>query len=82
MKDPKITIIERKLGKEKAMGQAFKEDGLIEVDPRQKPKDYLETCIHEAMHVLFPQLSERQIILKSKKMTKLLWEIGYRKTSL
>lgn len=80
--EPKITIIERKLGREKAHGQAYKDDGLIEIDPRQKAKAYLETCIHEAMHVMFPALTEKQIIQKSKKLTRLLWDIGYRKTQL
>ena len=79
---PKITVIERKLGRERAHGQAYKDDGLIEIDPRQSGKDYMETCIHEAVHVLFPQLTEKQVIQKSKKLTKMLWEIGYRKVIL
>jgi hypothetical protein len=81
-KEPKITVIERPLGREKATGQAFKDDGLIEIDPRQKARPYFETAIHETLHVLFPKLSERQIILKSKKLTKVLWDMGYRKVNL
>lgn len=82
IKIPNITMIERKLGREKNAGQAFKDEGLIEIDPRQSAKNYLDTCIHEALHVLFPEASEKQIRIKTKKLTKVLWDIGYRKVLL
>jgi len=77
-----ITIIERKLGREKAMGQAYKDDGLIEIDPRQSAQDYLETVVHEVMHVVFPAMSEDDVTNSSKIIGQALWEVGYRKCCL
>lgn len=82
MKTPKITIIERKLGKERADGQAWKDDGLIEIDPRQGSFSYLETAIHEMMHVLLPQLTEKEVTTKARKIAKELWKINYRRIHL
>lgn len=75
----KIVIKERKLGRERAVGQAYKENGLIEIDPRQNSFDYLDTVIHETLHVLFPELSESKVISNSKKLAKVLWKLHYRR---
>jgi len=75
----KIVIKERKLGRENALGQSYKDEGLIEIDPRQNSFDYLDTVIHETLHVLFPELTEKQVISKSKKMAKVLWKLHYRR---
>ena len=79
VKEPKITIIERKLGKEKAWGQSFKDDGLIEIDPRLKSYDYFETTVHEIMHVIFPEKNEKAITKKARKMAKALWKMHFRR---
>ena len=60
-KSPKV--IERKLGKHKAVGLAWQEDGIIEIDPRQKPKEYLSTLIHEAAHIIYPDWDEKDVRL-------------------
>ena len=80
IKEPTITIIERKLRREKAVGQAFKDDGLIEIDPRQTSFNYFETVIHEIMHVLFPEKNEKEITRKAHKLAKELWKLKYRRT--
>ena len=49
----KIRVKERKLGRHKAMGLAHP-DGLIEIDPRTPPKEYLDTLIHELLHQARP----------------------------
>jgi len=79
MAEPKMTILERKLGREKAMGQAFKDDGLIEIDPRQDSYNYLETIIHEMMHILFPLLGEKEITRKARRLAKELWKLKFRR---
>jgi hypothetical protein len=78
-KDPEIVVKERKLGRERAHGQCFKEDGLIEIDPTLGARVYLETLIHEIYHVEFPELSETQVLRKSKRMTRVLWNRQYRR---
>lgn len=56
------------------------DDGnLIEIDPRQCPKEYLDTLIHEALHLLFPRKKERAILHAGASIAGLLWRVGYRK---
>jgi hypothetical protein len=78
----KIKVIERKLGREGAVGFAHYDTNLIEIDPRQSPFDYFETAIHERMHLLFPKLSERQITIKSHELAKFLWDLQYRRVAI
>jgi len=73
-----IQIVERKLGRERAYGLAWT-DELIEVDPRQTPRDYLGTVIHEALHQVFPEKSESEVARGASTLTRLLWGIGYRR---
>ena len=51
-----VRLVERKLGCDRAHGQVRVADRLIEIDPRQRPACYLDTLVHEAMHVLYPSL--------------------------
>ena len=74
-----MKIVERKLGRERALGQAFKEDKLIEIDPRQPSKEYLDTVLHEGLHIVFPKLTERKVAAVSRKLSKLVWKQGYRR---
>lgn len=77
-------VIEKKLGRRKALG-AVNEPGLpknvIHVDPRQRPKYYMGTLIHEKLHLLFPDLSEKKILALERELRDLLWTNGYRKVS-
>jgi hypothetical protein len=41
MMPKKLILKERKLGRERAAGQAFRDDGLIEIDPRLTPRQWL-----------------------------------------
>lgn len=74
-----IKVIYRKLGKEKAWGQASIEDGIIELDDRMKGKKHLEILIHELMHLQNPEWSETEVLAKSKQMTGVLWKQHYRR---
>ena len=74
-----MKVIHRKLGKEKADGLAHIDSNTIEIDERLKGRYRLEITIHEALHILYPKDSETAIIRKSKRITKVLWEQGYRK---
>lgn len=74
-----MKVIHRKLGKEKADGLAHIDSNTIEIDERLKGRYHLEITIHEALHILYPKDSETAIIRKSKRLTKVLWEMGYRK---
>ena len=73
----KVKIIERKLGRERALGQAW--DDLVEIDPRQDSKEYLDTAIHELLHVAQPDLSETSVIRVSRLISSALWKLGFRR---
>jgi hypothetical protein len=74
-------IIERKLGRENAFGLADIEKKIIEIDPRQKPKTYFDTLIHEALHLAFPEANETRIRKATKIIRDILWTHKYRKVN-
>ncbi|MGV0949138.1 MAG: hypothetical protein ACOYB3_00555 [Azonexus sp.] len=51
----------------------------MEVDPRLSPKDYLDTVVHEALHLLFPKAKETKILRAGTSVANLLWRLGYRR---
>lgn len=56
------------------------DDGnLIEIDPRQSPKNYLDTVVHEALHHLLPKKEEKFILHAATSVANLLWRLGYRR---
>lgn len=75
----KIKIIIRKLGKERAAGQAFQDKNLIEIDPRQSNKEFLSTAIHETLHLLYPDLEEKEVIHAEKILADVIWRLNYRR---
>jgi len=75
---PKITMRRRKLGKERAVGLAHP-DGLIEIDSREKGKELLDTTLHEALHVVFKELEEEEVVLIAGLLTDLLWDDHWRR---
>jgi len=79
-KHPKV--VEKKLGREKAYGQAHDNKNLIEIDPRQKARRHLRTLVHEKMHKMYPDWSENKVDNESKHIAFFLWEQGYRKVIL
>lgn len=73
-------VVERKLGKYKAYGMVpYSRSPRIEIDPRQKPKTYMNTLIHEKLHILFPDWSETKVTQTANELAKFLWENKYRK---
>lgn len=65
----------------KCVGQCwpFTRKHVIEIDPRQCPKEYLDTLIHESLHELLPHKSEKFILKAGNSISYLLWRLGYRK---
>lgn len=78
-KAPKV--IEKKLGRHKAVGLSYVDDNLIEIDPRQSSKEYMLTLIHEKLHLIYPDWAEEQIVFLEKKLGNFLWRQNYRKVS-
>mgnify|MGYP003660740824 CR=1 FL=1 len=61
------------------VGMAWREEGEIEIDPRQSEREYLLTLVHEWLHCALPRLSERSIIRLEQSLGGMLWSRGYRK---
>jgi hypothetical protein len=74
----KIRVKYRKLGRENCWGLAHYDDNLIELDSRLKGRKKLEILLHEAMHLLYPNSSEEEIVKNSIILTKVLWNEQYR----
>lgn len=72
----KIKTVEQKLGREKAWAQT---DGKsIEIDPRQRPKKYLDSLIHEGLHIVWPDESEACIKKTAAVICDLIWANNFR----
>ena len=80
MKIPRIRVRFKKLGREKAYGQAHS-DGLIEIDPRQGQRVLLDTLIHELLHILEPDWSEAKVTRTAKTLTHYIWKSQFRRIS-
>lgn len=78
----KAKIIERNLGREKCKAQyILPPHDYIEIHSKLKPKMRFFSCVHEAIHRAFPDLSERKTLIAEKIIAGVLWEDGYRKVS-
>ena len=75
----RVNIIERKLKRQRALGRVFLEEGVIEIDQRQKPREWLSTLVHEALHVAFPDIGEKRIAAAERKIADILWRAGIRR---
>lgn len=74
-------VVIKKLGQKKAVGwtNEFNPKSRIEIDPRQRPKAFMGTLIHEKLHLLFPEWSESKVLYIEKELANLLWRNNYRK---
>lgn len=75
----RLRIIDRKLGRERAVGQYEQGSRRIEIDPRQSSRDRLGTVIHETLHYLYPGQTEDQILRAEEVMADTIWRDGYRR---
>jgi len=78
----KSKVIFRRLGREKAWGQATIGEGLIEIDPRLGARRQLEVLCHEQVHLTFPEMSETQVDRAGKDIAAVLWSQNYRRVLL
>lgn len=75
----KAQVVEKCLGRERAFGQYY--DGVVEIDPRQDSKDYLDTLIHELLHHYFQDLPEAEVLEIATQITAQIWAKNYRKVA-
>lgn len=84
MKNKSPKVVYRKLGKERAWGQAHHDSRspLVEIDPRLGAKRQLEVLIHEASHLALPDFPEAKIDALGKYICNVLWKQNYRRVLL
>ena len=75
-------VVYRKLGRERAWGQAFLGEDTMEIDPRLGARRQLEVLCHEQVHLLFPDMSETQVDRAGKALSRMLWAQDYRRVLL
>jgi hypothetical protein len=56
------------------------DDATILIDPRQSPRQYLDSIIHELLHWVSPDWKEAKVKDAARLMTRELWKAGYRRT--
>jgi hypothetical protein len=74
-----IRVVERKLGKNKCVGVFWPHRNLVEIDPRQSSKEYLNTLVHELLHAACPEMTEEGVIRVANLVARHLWKQKYRK---
>lgn len=77
-----IHVRERKLGKERALGLAWASEGRVDIDPRQEPRERLNTLLHETIHCIFPDMKENDAIRVATLMSDALWYDKYRRVEI
>ena len=78
----RVTVRERKLGREQAHGMISKLDTdnpLLEIDERLRGFKHLTVLCHEAVHASFPSMAERRVISAGKVIAGILWASNYRR---
>ena len=81
-KSKPVKVVWRKLGRERAWGQATIGEDLIEIDPRLGAKRQLEVLCHEQVHLIWPEATEPQVDRAGKALAKMLWAQNYRRVVL
>ena len=72
------TVTHRKLGRERAVGLAYKGQNKIEIDERLKTYRYLLTMLHEHFHIRHPEWTETKVLKESSFTARFLWENNFR----
>lgn len=75
---PQPRLVERKLGRERAYGLCWS-GGPIEIDPRQRSQQRLDTIIHELLHHAMPDLSESRVVTIARTIRRTLWADRWRR---
>lgn len=64
-----------------ANGQTLHAYKTIQIDSRlskSSPREFMNTCIHELLHVIFPSATEAQVLNAGNVISRFLWRTGFR----
>lgn len=81
---PKAKLINLKVVERQILGlaESGQKQNEVTIDPRQGDKEMLYTCIHEGLHIAFPELSEDEIIRAERIIGQVPWKMGYRRKKI
>lgn len=79
MNPKKVKIIERKLRREGADGQADNIHKTIEIDPRVSEERRMVVMVHEALHLADWDMPEEKVTTMAEFIGPILWKHGYRR---
>lgn len=78
----KIQIVEKKLGRSKALGMWVGDENggntVIELDERLTGFQRMMIIVHEAMHEICPEWEEEKVRKQSEILASILWKCDYR----
>ena len=75
----RVSVVEKDLSKEKALGIAWSVLRLIELHDKQCESERMDTLIHELLHLMRPSWREKEVIRAANFLTRHLWAQGYRR---
>lgn len=53
----------------------------VSILPGQKPRERLDTLLHEGIHMCRPEMGEENVVRLANALTKVLWKDGWRRRS-
>ena len=75
----KMTLTVKDLSEVKYLGLAYQKDRKIEIHSGQNSQEFLDTTLHECLHLMLPDLSEMRVIKMANKLSSILWRLNYRR---
>jgi hypothetical protein len=75
----RVVIVEEDLSADRAWGLSYVGKGLIKIHPFQPEEHRLDTLVHELLHLMCPDWSEKKVTRFAQFMSKQLWKQGYRR---
>lgn len=74
-----VVIKYRKLLRHRALGLAYTDSNLIEIEERLRGQELLYILCHELSHIYYPDMEEKDIINLSAFLSTYIWREGFRK---
>lgn len=75
----RVSVVEKDLSGEKALGIAWSDLRLIELHDKQCESERMDTLIHELLHLMRPSWREKEVVRAANFLTRHLWAQGYRR---
>lgn len=85
-----LTIYEEHIAPSRIKGKLRKQYGELErgtpariaINPSQSEEEYLDTLIHELLHLVYETDDEDQVLTRAATISTVLWQYGYRRVKL